>query len=172
MHAARLVLILRCFIKYAFSTLCALQPWRGFYPRTTGYTRTSSVEATDHGTEDTLYYVAETIMDKRKKVFSVFGVKKEKRKAIDRSTFFKEKSSSQLVVPFEIFLQSSYIYTEFFYVSTIYSIFESSWPRSRMMESQTMHFDRTDLIDRDLFPGFTFTTILSFLHPWILVERN
>lgn len=110
MHAARLVLILRCFIKYAFSTLCALQPWRGFYPRTTGYTRTSSVEATDHGTEDTLYYVAETIMDKRKKVFSVFGVKKEKRKAIDRSKFFKEKSSSQLVVPFEIFLQSSYIY--------------------------------------------------------------
>lgn len=49
-------------------------------------------------------------MDKRKKVFSVFGVKKEKRKAIDRSKFFKEKSSSQLVVPFEIFLQSSYIY--------------------------------------------------------------
>lgn len=115
MHAARLVLILRCFIKYAFSTLCALQPWRGFYPRTTGYTRTSSVEATDHGTEDTLYYVAETIMDKRKKVFSVFGVKKEKRKAIDRSTFFKEKSSSQLVVPFEIFLQSSYIYIQSFF---------------------------------------------------------
>lgn len=53
-------------------------------------------------------------MDKRKKVFSVFGVKKEKRKAIDRSTFFKEKSSSQLVVPFEIFLQSSYIYRVFF----------------------------------------------------------
>lgn len=53
-------------------------------------------------------------MDKRKKVFSVFGVKKEKRKAIDRSTFFKEKISSQLVVPFEIFLQSSYIYRVFF----------------------------------------------------------
>lgn len=53
-------------------------------------------------------------MDKRKKVFSVFGVKKEKRKAIDRSKFFKEKSSSQLVVPFEIFLQSSYIYRVFF----------------------------------------------------------
>lgn len=43
-------------------------------------------------------------MDKRKKVFSVFGVKKKKkRKAIDQSKFFK-KSSSQLV-PFEyIFL--------------------------------------------------------------------
>lgn len=39
-------------------------------------------------------------MDKRKKVFSVFGVKKKKkRKAIDQSKFFKKNSSQP--VPFE-----------------------------------------------------------------------